>query len=492
MIRQPVVPVILSGGAGTRLWPLSREHHPKQLIALAGEHTLLQATARRLASIGGAGPPIVVCNETHRFMVAEQLRAVGVTPSAIVLEAAGRSTAPAVAAAALEALEALVRCTGSEEPVLLVLPADHVIGNHHRFAQAVRAGVEEAASGKLVLFGVAPSHAETGYGYIRAGAAAGVSGVARAVDGFVEKPDAQRAADFIASDHHFWNSGMFVFGAARYLEELNRHAPAVRAAVEGAHARAVRDLDFLRLDAASFARSPAVSVDHAMMERTSSAVMVPLDADWSDVGSWTALAQLAEGDAAGNVVHGDVLLEQSRSTFVRGHDRLVAVVGMEQCVVVDTADAVLVAGKHAIGDVGRIVTELKRTARAEALHHRRLHRPWGSFDTVHTGEGFKVKHLLINPGERLSLQSHRHRAEHWIVVRGVAWVTRGDATFALGENESTFIPAGVTHRLENRETTPLDLIEVQSGPYLGEDDIVRFDDAYGRAGRAGGRDEAPG
>ena len=489
MTVRPTVPVILSGGAGTRLWPLSREYHPKQLIAIAGEHTLLQATARRLASIEGAGPPVVVCNETHRFMVAEQLRTAGVTPAAIVLESAGRGTAAAVAAAASEAL---ARRPEGGEPILLVLPADHVVRDLVRLARAVQAGVEEAAAGGLVLFGVAPHRAESGYGYIRAGAPTGTSGVARAVDGFVEKPDAERAAGFVETGRHYWNSGMFVFGASRFLDELGLHAPAVRDAVGEAHARAARDLDFLRLDAESFARSPAISVDHAVMERTSNAVMVRLDAGWSDVGSWSTLAELGTGDAAGNVVHGDVILERTRDTFVRGEDRLVAVVGMTECVIVDTADALLVAARGAVQDVGRIVAELRRSGRDEARSHRKTYRPWGSYDAVHAGDGFKVKHLVIDPGQRLSLQVHRHRSEHWIVVRGVARVTRGDSTYALRENESTWIPRGVVHRLENRGTAPLEIIEVQSGPYLGEDDIERLDDAYGRTEGARPGNEAPG
>ena len=484
-----VVPVILSGGAGTRLWPLSRAEQPKQLIALVGEDTLLQATVRRLAALERVAPPIAVCNETHRFMVAEQLRAVAVAPAAIVLESAGRGTAPAVTAAALEAL---ARHDADEEPILLVLPADHVIREHDRFARAVQAGVEEAAAGNLVLFGVVPSRAETGYGYIRAGAAAGVSGVARRVDGFIEKPDAARAAAFVEAGGYCWNSGMFVFGAARYLEALGLHAAAVHDAVREAHACAVRDLDFLRLDAASLARSPNVSVDHAIMERTSDAVMVPLDAGWTDVGSWTAVSELVDADEAGNVVHGDAILQQTRDTLVHGRDRLVAVVGMAECVIVDTADALLVAGKHAIQDVRKVVAQLDCAGRNESRNHRRMHRPWGSYDTVYAGDGFKVKHLLVNPGQCLSLQLHQHRSEHWVVVRGVALVTRGDAVFSVGENDSTCIPCGVRHRLENPGTTPLEIIEVQSGSWLDEDDIVRFEDAYGRTADAPLREDASG
>ena len=477
----PVVsPVILSGGAGSRLWPLSRELHPKQLTALVDEHTLLQATARRLEALAGGNvrAPIVVANEAHRFMVAEQLEAVRVAPSAILLEPAGRNTAPAIAAAALEALG---RGDGGDDPVLLVLPADHVIRDEGRFAGTVRHAVREAARGTIALLGVVPSYAETGYGYIMAGGPAGTTSEARVVERFVEKPDAVAAAAWIEAGSCYWNSGMFAFSAKRYLRELAIHAPAVLEAVKGAHECASSDLGFLRLDADCFTRSPAISVDHAVMEHTADAVVVPLDAGWSDVGSWASLAELSAEDESGNAAEGDVILHGTRNTFVRAEDRMVAAVGVADLVVVDTPDAVLVAGKRSAQDVKRVAERLEAASRDEYRTHRKVYRPWGSYDSVRMGEGFKVKHIVVRPGGRLSLQSHRHRAEHWVVVRGVARVTRGEATFTLQANESTYIPKGVKHRLENPGRAALEIIEVQTGSYLEEDDIERFDDAYGRA-----------
>ena len=473
-------PVILSGGAGTRLWPLSRELHPKQFIPLVEEHTLLQATARRLAALDQAQAPIVVCNEAHRFIVAEQLAAVDVTPSAVLLEPAGRNTAPAIAAAALEAL---ALGNDGEDPILLVLPADHVIRDEGRFGGAVRAAVGEAAAGHLVTFGVSPARAETGYGYIKAGGPTGVSGDGRRVERFVEKPDAAEAARYLEEGGYYWNSGMFVFSASGYLRELGVHAPDVRDAVERAHRNAVADRGCLRLEPESFGLSPALSVDHAVMEHTSGAVMVPLAADWSDIGSWAALADLGERDAAGNVAHGNTILEGVRDTYIRAGERVVATVGVSGLVIVDTADAVLVADRNAVQDMGKVVARLRSAGRHEHRLHRKVHRPWGAFDDVHRGDGFKVKHIVVHPGHALSLQSHQHRAEYWVVVRGTARVTRGDETFTLSENQTTYIPSGAKHRLENPGKVPLELVEVQLGTYLEEDDIVRYEDAYGRAGR---------
>ena len=470
-------PVILSGGAGTRLWPLSRELEPKQFLPLPGERTLLQATARRLASLSGSRAPVVVCNEDHRFMVAEQLEAVGVGTSAVVLEPVGRNTAPAIAAAALTAL---ALAEGGADPILLVLPADHVIRDEGRFAAAVEAAVEEARRGNLVTFGVAPAYPETGYGYIRAGTPTGVTDKGRRVERFVEKPDAAAAARYLEDGGYYWNSGMFVFPASRYLEELAARAPAVRDAVAAAHAKAAAEDGFLRLEAESFASAPAISVDHAVMERTSGAVMVPLDAGWSDVGSWAALADLDEKDAAGNTARGDALLEGARDTYVRAADRLVAAAGVSGLVIVDTADALLVASRDAAGELGKVVERLRSAGREEHRSHRRVRRPWGTFDDVHAGHGFKVKHIVVNPGQTLSLQSHRHRAEHWVVVRGTARVTRGEETFELSENQSTYIAQGEKHRLANPGSAPLEVMEVQYGSYLGEDDITRYEDVYGR------------
>ena len=481
----PLVPVILSGGAGTRLWPLSRKDHPKQLMALLGDDTPLQATARRLASVEDAKPPIVVCNEAHRFVVAEQLCAVGVSPAAVVLEPMARDTAPAIAAAALEAL---ARCGECDAPVLLVLPSDHVIRDEARFADAVRLAWREAARGGLVAFGVVPTCAETGYGYIIAGDRAGAAGGVRPVERFHEKPDAQTVASWIESGNCsgklsgrvYWNSGMFVFGARSFLGELAIHAPSIRSAAEKAHEHAVPDLGFLRLDAQAFGQSPAISVDYAVMEHTSTARVVPLDAGWQDVGSWASLAALSQSDEAGNVVQGDAVVQSTRNTFIHGSSRLVATVGVKDLVIVDTPDAVLVAHSDSGQEVKAVVRQLERAGRDEHRTHRRVYRPWGSYDSVHEDDGFKVKHITVQPGQRLSLQSHRRRAEHWIVVRGVARVTRDGETFLVGENESTFIPKGARHRLENPGETSLELIEVQTGDYLGEDDIVRFDDDYGR------------
>lgn len=482
-MNHPVFPVILSGGAGTRLWPLSREHHPKQFLALLDEFTLLQATARRLSCIDGVKSPIVLCNERHRFMVAEQLRAIDVTPAAILLEPVVRNTAPAIAAAALEAVE---RSGSGDEPVLLVLPCDHVIQDEARFAEAVRAAAGEAARGNLVAFGVTPTYAESGYGYIVAGAPAGSSDHARRVERFQEKPDVDTAAALIAAGNCYWNSGMFAFGARTLLRELEAHGASILRAVEKAHANAAPDLGFTRLDEKYFEQSPSLSVDYAVMERTSNAVVVPLDAGWRDIGSWASLVELSRRDEAGNVVRGDVVVHDTRDCLVFGGTRLVTAIGATDLVIVDTADAVLVADKDAARDVTRIVGKLEQAGRDEQRTHRKVYRPWGSYDSVHDGEGFNVKHIVVQPGQRLSLQAHRHRAEHWIVVRGVARVTRDDETFVVRENESTYIPQGARHRLENAGGTPLELIEVQTGSYFGEDDIERFEDAYGRAGDPSG------
>ena len=473
----PLVPVILAGGVGERLWPLSRARHPKPFIALLDDDTLLQATARRLACVDGARPPVVVCNEAHRSLAAEQLRTAGVAPAAIVLEPQARGTAPAIAAAALEAL---ARHEGGGDPVLLVAPCDHAIRDLVRFADAVRLASSEAARGRLVTFGVAPTRAEVAYGYIMAGGRAGTPGAARPVVRFREKPDAQTAASWIRSGDCYWNSGLFVFGARSFLHELGVYAPRVRDAVGKAHARAVRDHGFLRLDAQAFGRSPAVSVDCAVLEPTANAWVVPLDAGWREIGSWAGVAALSRGDAAGNVVRGDGVAHRTRNTLIHAGARLVAAVGVKDLVIVDTADAVLVAHRDRGQEVLAVVRHLEQDGRDEHRTHRRVPRPWGSYDTVHQGDGFKVKHLTVRPGRRLSLQSHRWRSEHWIVVRGTARVTRDAETFLVRENESTFIPRGARHRLENPGQRPLELVEVQAGEYLGEDDIVRFDDDHGR------------
>jgi mannose-1-phosphate guanylyltransferase/mannose-6-phosphate isomerase len=468
-----LVPVILSGGAGTRLWPLSRELYPKQLLPLVGEHTMLQDTVLRLAGLEAA-PAVVVCNESHRFLVAEQLRVINAPPQAIVLEPVGRNTAPAIALAAHAALAA-----AGPEALLLVLPADHVIRDAAAFRKAVEVAIVAARAGNLVTFGVVPKSPETGYGYIRRGAAAGK---AWRIERFVEKPVQARAEEFLASGEYYWNSGMFVFAARRYLDELQRLAPDIAAACERAIGAAARDLDFTRVDAAAFAECRSESIDYAVMEKTSAAVVVPLDAGWSDVGSWSSLHDACPQDADGNVRKGDVLTEDTQGCYLYAESRLVAAVGLRDHVVVETKDAVLVAPRDRVQDVKALVAQIKQRGRSEHLLHREVFRPWGSYDSLDNGERFQVKRLVVRPGGVLSLQLHHHRAEHWVVVSGTARITRGEEVFLLEENQSTYIPIGVRHRIENPGKIPLHIIEVQSGGYLGEDDIVRFEDQYGRQG----------
>ena len=469
-----LVPVVLSGGAGTRLWPLSRELYPKQLLPLTGAHTMLQDTVRRLDGLAVAAP-VVVCNEAHRFLVAEQLRAIECRPQAIVLEPVGRNTAPAIALAAHAALAG-----GNAGVQLLVLPADHVIRDIAAFQRAVRAAAQAAQAGHLATFGVVPRGPETGYGYIRRGAALpnGAWRIAR----FVEKPERAKAEEFIAGGDYYWNSGMFLFGARRYLEELRRHAPDIADACEQAYAGAQLDLDFTRVDSARFAACRAESIDYAVMEKTDDAVVVPLDAHWSDVGSWSALHEACEQDADGNVIRGDVLAEQTHNSYLYAESRLVAVVGLNDHVVIETKDAVLVAPRDRVQEVKALVARIKSSGRNEHALHREVFRPWGSYDSLDNGERFQVKRLTVRPGGVLSLQMHHHRAEHWVVVSGTARITRGDEVFLLEENQSTYIAIGVRHRIENPGKVPLHIIEVQSGGYLGEDDIVRFEDQYGRRG----------
>ena len=469
-----LIPVILSGGAGTRLWPLSRELYPKQLLALTSQRTMIQDTALRLKGLDAA-PPAVVCNDAHRLLVAEQLRLIGVAPRAIVLEPFGRNTAPAIALAALAA----VKTSGNDDPMLLVLPADHVIRDVAAFQMAAVAALTAAEQGRLVTFGVVPHAPETGYGYIKRGEALGP--VYR-IGQFVEKPNAERAAQFAASSEYYWNSGMFVFRARRYLEELERFAPQIAAACRTAVDSSKSDLDFTRVDANTFASCPSDSIDYAVMEKTADAVVVPLDAGWSDVGSWASLHAASDADKSGNVSHGDVLVEDSNNCYLYSESRLVAAVGLQDHVVVETKDAVLVAPKNRVQDVKTLVGKLKEMGRYEHSLHREVFRPWGSYDSLENGHRFQVKRLSVKPGAQLSLQMHHHRAEHWIVVSGTARITRGEEEFILEENQSTYIPIGVKHRIENPGKIPLHIIEVQSGSYLGEDDIVRFEDRYGRQG----------
>ncbi len=468
--------VLLSGGSGTRLWPLSREAYPKQFLPLVGEDSMLQATWLRVAPIAPSAPPIVIANEEHRFLAAEQLRVVGVSNPAIVLEPVGRNTAPAIAAAALQAM-----ATG-DDPLLLVLPSDHVVRDAEAFRAAVRAASPAAEQGALVTFGIVPTAPETGFGYIQAEAGqAAPGGGVRKVLRFVEKPDAGTARRYLEEGGYYWNSGMFLFRASRYLEELRKFRPDILEATTRAFEAAKRDGDFVRLDRDAFAACPSDSIDYAVMEKTGDACVLPVDIGWNDVGSWSALWDVSEQDDAGNAHHGDVIAVDSRDSYAYAR-RLVALVGVDNLVVVETDDAVLVARKDRVQQVKDVVAKLKSDRRSQAALHREVHRPWGSYDSIDMAEGFQVKRIKVKPGARLSLQSHARRAEHWIVVRGTARVTRDNDVFELFANQSTYIPIGAKHRLENPGTEMLELIEVQSGDYLGEDDIVRYDDAYGRAG----------
>ena len=453
-------PVILCGGSGTRLWPLSREHHPKPLHAVNGERTLLQQTAARCE-----GEPLVICNETHRFLVQEQLRRVGVRPRTILLESKGRGTAAALTLSAIHAITA-------DDPVLLAMPSDHFIAKRDAFQKAMARGAALAERGKIVAFGVPPTAPETGYGYIRANG--------EDLEAFVEKPDAATAAQYFASGQYLWNAGIFAVRASIWLDAIAEFRNDIFKACERAYRQGKRDGVFYRVDPATFAECPSDSIDYAVMEKTTEAMVVSLDAGWSDVGAWDALWDLEEKNADGNVIHGDVHAADTRNALLIAQHRLLACVGLEDVVVVETPDAVMVARKDKAQAIGPLVAKLKAAGRTECLAHRKVHRPWGSYDGIESGERFQVKRIVVDPGASLSLQMHYHRAEHWIVVRGTARVTRGDETYLLTENESTYIPPGTRHRLENPGKMPLELIEVQSGAYLGEDDIVRFDDVYGR------------
>lgn len=472
-----LVPVILSGGSGTRLWPLSRRGYPKQFLPLLNRHTLFGETLDRCAGLDGTMPPLVVANQDHRFFVAEQLHRRGVKGGEILLEPCGRNTAPAIAAAAFRLLDTRDR----KDSLMLVLPADHAIADMTAFARAVAAASEAARDGHLVTFGIVPARPETGYGYIRADRGTALAGgAAFRVAEFVEKPDAETAERYVASGDFTWNSGMFLFRPGVFLDELRRFHPEIAKHAEASVTAAKVDMDFVRLHADTFAASPSDSVDYAVMEHTERAAVVPLDCGWSDVGAWSALWELAEKDADGNAVGGDVVVLDSRGSYIRSSHRLVATVGVENLVVVETPDAVLVADKSRVQDVKKVVDQLLSDERDEANLHRQVHRPWGTYDCIDAGERFQVKRITVKPGSQISLQKHCHRAEHWVVVRGTAEVTCGDKVITLTENESTFIPLGTVHRLRNPGRMPLEIVEVQSGSYLGEDDIVRFEDTYGR------------
>jgi mannose-1-phosphate guanylyltransferase/mannose-6-phosphate isomerase len=492
LIEKRIVPVVLSGGSGTRLWPLSRELYPKQLLPLVGERTMLQETVLRLSGLDGLSAPLVVCNEAHRFMVAEQLRTVGQEAEAIILEPVGRNTAPAVMVAALHAM------ADGKDPLLLVLPADHVIRDAAALCEAVSAGVDAVNNGALLTFGIVPTAAETGYGYIRSGSrheyplrdskclASQNRGVSSSnqelfnVQEFVEKPDIATAQGYLAAGDYLWNSGMFLFRASTYLCEMKKHAPEMLTACQKAWQGRVSDLDFTRLDAEAFAACSANSIDYAVMEKTEHAVVIPLNAGWSDVGSWAALWEAGSPDGAGNVCSGDVIDVDCANSYLYGGSRLVAGIGLQDIVVVETADAVLVAAKDRVQEVKQVVDRLKKLKREEYLLHRRVNRPWGAYEGLDAGDGFLVKRITVTPGARLSLQRHQHRAEHWVVVRGIAEVTCENVIQTLEANQSFYIPIGGKHRLSNPGDEVLEIIEVQTGKLLSEDDIERFDDQYGR------------
>ncbi|MCG6861376.1 MAG: mannose-1-phosphate guanylyltransferase/mannose-6-phosphate isomerase [Chromatiaceae bacterium] len=486
-------PVILSGGSGTRLWPLSREEYPKQFLPLTSEHTMLQETVRRLDGIEAEHPrqaiglldSIVVCNESHRFLVAEQLRLLDRRSAAIILEPEGRNTAPALNLAALAAMD------NGHDPVLLVMPADHCIRDEHGFRQAAADGYVLAQEGAVITFGIVPDRPETGYGYIRQGdriPARGIESDAYILRAFVEKPDAATADGYLRSGDYLWNSGIFMMKASVWQRLLERFRPDIAEASGKSYRGGSPDGDFLRLDSSAFHACPSDSIDYAVMERLAgdsmdedtSALVLPLDVGWSDVGAWSALWEVSAQDDAGNVLDGDTFVHNARNNLLVAHHRMVAAVGVNNLIIVETPDAVLVADKESAQDVKAVTQYLQREQRSEHRHHQRMHRPWGNFDSIGFGERYQVKRLTVNPGESQSLQMHHHRAEHWIVVSGTARVTNGDEVFLLTENQSTYIPVGATHRLENPGAIPLEIIEVRSGSYLGEGDIVRFEDAYNR------------
>ena len=501
-----IFPVIMSGGSGSRLWPQSRSLYPKQFLPLVNEQTMLQNTITRLDGLNNLSSPLLIANENHRFLAAEQFRQLGRKAGGIILEPVGRNTAPAVALAALKALnhgdheELKGQTSLGEDPVLLVLAADHVIRDVAEFHRVVEAALPAARDGKLVTFGIVPTHAETGYGYIKAlnqkdtkaqsfsaetqeesFVSSCLCGSTMPVEQFVEKPDLATAEGYLASGNYYWNSGMFMFKASRYLEELKKFRPDILEACEKAMTVEHPDLDFIRLNEEAFRACPDESIDYAVMEKTADAVVIPLDAGWSDVGSWSSLSAICAKDTQGNVVQGDVMLHDTRDTYVRSEKKLIAVVGVDNLVITESDDAILVSAKDRVQDVKKIVERLKAENRTEAKLHRKVYRPWGAYDSIDQGERFQVKRITVKPGAKLSLQKHYHRAEHWIVVKGTALVTNGDKEILLSENESTYIPIGVVHRLENPGKFDLELIEVQSGGYLGEDDIVRLEDTYGRA-----------
>ncbi len=468
-----IMPVVLSGGSGTRLWPLSRKSHPKQLLPLLNETSLLQDTINRLQGLESIDDVVVICNEDYRFMVAEQAHSANVGTSAIILEPVGRNTAPAIALAAFNALQK------NEDTILLVLPADHDIRNVEAFHTALGVGLQQALNNQFVTFGIVPNSPETGYGYIKSAKEVAVNEVS-SIEKFVEKPDLQTATTYLNEGGYYWNSGMFMFKAEEYLNALKEFAPEIYSASHQAMNTAERDMDFIRVGAEAFKQCPGDSIDYAVMEKVSNAVVIPVDIGWSDVGSWSALHDIGDQDENKNIFIGDTKSVSTKNTYVRADHKLVTTLGVENLIIVDTDDALLVADKSHVQDIKEIVESLAAENREEVVLHKRVCRPWGCYQGIDHSDRFQAKRITVNPGAILSLQLHHHRAEHWIVVNGTARVTKGEETFILSENESTYIPLGTKHRLENIGKIPLELIEVQTGSYLGEDDIVRFDDIYGR------------
>jgi mannose-1-phosphate guanylyltransferase/mannose-6-phosphate isomerase len=466
-------PIILSGGSGTRLWPLSRSNYPKQFLSLLGAESLFQLTLNRVVSLQGSSEPRVICNEEHRFLIAEQAHKIQIKLASILLEPIARNTSPAVTLAALQ-----LQSEKKENDLMLVLPSDHIIANPHAFYAAIEKAALAANNDNLVTFGILPTQPETGYGYIKAGEDLKYGSFK--VNQFVEKPNLEKAKAYLASGDYFWNSGMFLFKVSTYLDEIKIHSPEILAACQKALSKATTDLDFTRIDKDAFMKCPSDSIDYAVMEKTKRAAVVPLDAEWNDVGAWPAVWDVLDKDIHGNAYQGDVIIESSNNSYAHANHRLVSLLGVRDLMVIETPDVVLVAHKDFSQDVKKIVDQLKKEARTEHETHRKVFRPWGSYDSIDSGQRFQVKRIVVKPGERLSLQLHHKRSEHWVVVSGTAKVRIGDETKILHENESIYIPMGTIHSLENPEATPLEIIEVQTGAYLGEDDIVRLEDRYGR------------
>ncbi|WPE15961.1 mannose-1-phosphate guanylyltransferase/mannose-6-phosphate isomerase [Candidatus Thioglobus autotrophicus] len=467
-----IIPVILSGGSGTRLWPLSRKQYPKQYLPLAGDNTMLQETILRLNGLDNLADPIIVCNADHRFLVAEQCQQIGIKNPIILLEPVGRNTAPAIAAAALQSLR------DSEDSTLLVLSADHVIQDVDSFHKAINIANQHAQNGKLATFGIVPTDANTGYGYIKS--TEENNNGAYKVEEFVEKPDLKTAEVYLEQGGYLWNSGMFMFQAHTFIDELTTHSPNIVTSVNNAVNNAVQDLDFIRLEKQAFESSPSDSIDYALMEKSDNVVVVPLDAQWNDIGAWSALYDIGTKDSQGNVIKGDVITQDTTNTYINADHHMVAAIGVDNLIIIDTPDATFIATQDKAQEVKNIVESLQASGRCESGAHRKVYRPWGWYDSIESGEHFQVKRLHVKPGAKLSLQMHHKRAEHWVVVSGTATVTNGEQIFSLEKGESTYIPLGVTHGLENKTNKPLEIIEVQSGTYLGEDDIIRFEDMYGR------------